>query len=167
MMALALELVPRSKKRVIREMMQLYLYDFTYYLNIELNDKGRFPEYPGLDEFWGRPGRKFPFLIYSGSYIAGFALVDRYVDSSESDYYMTEFFILHKYRRAGVGRWAAQELFSRYPGRWKVTQVHNNTAAQAFWRRVIGEYTSEKYEEVTHPEHGGPSQYFTSFRQPV
>ncbi|MFD1887653.1 GNAT family N-acetyltransferase [Paenibacillus wenxiniae] len=165
-MALALELVPRSKKRIIREMMQFYLYDFTYYLNIELTDKGRFPEYPDLDEFWSRPGRKFPYLIYSGFHIAGFALVDR-LDNGEADYYMTEFFILHKYRRSGVGTWAACELFRRYPGRWKVTQVSNNLAAQTFWRRIIGEYTEEQYVEKLEPDHGGPSQYFNSFRQLV
>ncbi|WP_411342515.1 GNAT family N-acetyltransferase [Paenibacillus sp. WLX1005] len=163
-MALSLELVPRSKKKVIREMMQFYLYDFTYYLNIELNDKGRFPEYPDLDEFWSRPGRKFPYLIYSDYRIAGFALVDRLGTGEAADYYMTEFFVLHKYRRAGVGKWAAHQLFDRYSGRWKVTQVSTNIPAQTFWRRIIGEYTSGNYREQLELDHGGPSQYFDSSR---
>lgn len=163
-MTLSLELVPRSKKKVIREMMQLYLYDFTYYLNIELNEKGRFPEYPDLDEFWSRPGRKFPYLIYSGYHIAGFALVDRLGAGEAADYYMTEFFVLHKYRRAGVGKWAANQLFDHYPGRWKVTQVSTNIPAQTFWRRIIGEYTNDNYREQLELDHGGPSQYFNSNR---
>jgi predicted acetyltransferase len=161
-MRLKLEQVQRSRRRVIREMMQLYLYDFTYYLSIDLDDKGRFPEYPGLNQYWSQPGKKFPFLIYADSYIAGFALVDRLQDPLEGDYYMTEFFILKKYRRTGIGKWAAHQLFDRYRGKWKVTQVQTNRPAQLFWRQVIGEYTKEQYREMIHPEYGNPSQYFNT-----
>lgn len=159
-MRLKLEQVPRSRRRIIREMMQLYLYDFTYYLSIDLDEKGRFPEYPGLNQYWSQPSKKFPFLIYVDSCIAGFALVDRLKDPLEADYYMTEFFVLQKYRRTGVGKWAAHQLFSRYTGTWKVTQVQTNRPAQLFWRQVIGEYTKEHYREVIHPQYGNPSQYF-------
>jgi predicted acetyltransferase len=33
---------------------------------------------------------------------------------------MSEFFVLRKYRRQGIGRTAAVELFERFPGPWRV-----------------------------------------------
>jgi predicted acetyltransferase len=63
-----------------------------------------------------------------------------------------------------VGRAAAVALFNRFPGRWEVAQLEANTAAQAFWRRVIGDYTGGDYTErwVDDDEHRGPAQTFRS-----
>ncbi|OPG95869.1 GNAT family N-acetyltransferase [Chryseobacterium mucoviscidosis] len=160
-MNIKIELVPRERSQVIRHLMQFYLYDFTKYLNIDVDSNGIFPEYPGLDAFWLEEDRKFPFLITSDAAPAGFALVERCEPGSkDNDYYLTEFFVMQKYRRSGVGTRAAYELFERFPGRWKVTQVRNNVIAQAFWRKIIGEYTGGRFREKFHPELGNPSQFF-------
>ena len=50
---------------------------------------------------------------------------------------MAEFFVMRKYRRLGVGRRTAEEIFSRFPGSWTVRQQHTNSAATAFWRSII------------------------------
>ena len=60
---------------------------------------------------------------------------------------MAQFFVLRKYRRRGVGRAAACELFSALPGRWQVGQMPLNLPAQAFWRRVIGACTGGRFVE--------------------
>ncbi|MCZ1267873.1 GNAT family N-acetyltransferase [Paenibacillus tundrae] len=162
-MNIKIELVPRERSQVIRHLMQFYLYDFTKYLNIDVDGNGVFPEYPGLDAFWSEEDRKFPFLITSDEAPAGFALVERCEPGSkDNDYYLTEFFVMQKYRRSGVGTGAAYELFERFPGRWKVTQVRNNVIAQAFWRKIIGEYTGGRFREKFHPELGNPSQFFVT-----
>ncbi|GAK39446.1 hypothetical protein TCA2_1934 [Paenibacillus sp. TCA20] len=160
-MELSLTIVSREESQVIRHLMQFYLYDFTKYLDIDVNSDGVFPEYPNLNEYFIRSD-KFPFLIRSGQVPAGFALVERLSERREGDYYMTEFFVMQKYRRSGVGTWAAQELFRRFPGEWKVSQVRTNVAAQAFWRKVIGTYTDGQFRERFHPESGNPSQHFVT-----
>lgn len=159
-----IELVPRRKQAVIENLMQLYLYDFTKYLDISVNDKGLFPPYPDLDDFWKKRDRKFPFLIKYDGRPAGFALIERVTDDPKADYYMTEFFIMQKYRRSRLGTWAATRLFEHFQGRWKVTQVSINFPAQAFWRKVIEAYTGGNYEEVIESPHNNPSQYFQSKR---
>ncbi|MCG7381164.1 GNAT family N-acetyltransferase [Paenibacillus sp. ACRRY] len=162
-MNMQIELVPRERKQVIRHLMQFYLYDFTKYLNIDVDSDGIFPEYPGLEAFWEEEGLKFAFLITCDGAPAGFALVERFEPGSkDNDYYLTEFFVMQKYRRSGIGTQAAHELFHRFPGRWKVTQVRNNVIAQAFWRKVIGAYTGGRFREKFHPELGNPSQFFVT-----
>ncbi|MEC0239596.1 GNAT family N-acetyltransferase [Paenibacillus dokdonensis] len=157
-----MDLVPARRKQVISGLMQLYLYDFTLFQNLDVNQDGVFPDYPGLDDYWKRGSGKYPFLMTNGNIPAGFALVDRLVDPEEGEFYMTEFFVMQKYRRSGMGSWAARELFDRFQGRWKVTQVKTNAPAQAFWRKVIGTYTDQQFEEKISPIHGHISQYFTS-----
>ena len=49
----------------------------------------------------------------------------------------------------GVGKTVAHELFDRFPGAWQVRQMHGNTPAQAFWRSVVSDYTSNQFEEST------------------
>ncbi|GAB1154125.1 GNAT family N-acetyltransferase [Paenibacillus illinoisensis] len=162
-MNMQIELVPRERSQVIRHLMQFYLYDFTKYLNIDVDSNGIFPEYPGLEAFWEEEGRKFAFLITCDGAPAGFALVERFEPGSkDNDYYLTEFFVMQKYRRSGIGTQAAHELFHRFSGRWKVTQVRNNVIAQAFWRKVIGAYTGGRFREKFHPELGNPSQFFVT-----
>lgn len=75
---------------------------------------------------------RHPYLITAGSRIAGMALVRQGPPHS-----MAEFLVMPRYRRGGVGRFAAQRLFASLPGPWQVRQVAGNAAAVAFWRAVI------------------------------
>jgi predicted acetyltransferase len=50
---------------------------------------------------------------------------------------ISEFFVLRKYRRRGVGTYVARRFFSRFPGRWEVAQLAWNVGARRFWRRLI------------------------------
>ena len=50
---------------------------------------------------------------------------------------MAEFFVMRKYRRRGIGRQAAADVFARFAGPWQVRQQRSNPAATAFWRRAI------------------------------
>lgn len=159
---MSMGLVPAREKHLIHNMMQFYLYDFTQFLDIDLNDQGMFNPYPDLDQYWTQRDRSYAYVIRYQNKPAGFALVDRMENISEADYYLTEFFIMKKYRRYGLGTWASWQLFDRLQGRWKVTQVSSNLPAQAFWRKVLHAYTNGDYKERVDPERGNPSQYFTS-----
>ncbi|WP_054958032.1 GNAT family N-acetyltransferase [Paenibacillus dakarensis] len=159
---MGISLVPARQKKVIENLMQFYLYDFTQFLDIDVTEQGNFAPYPGLDDYWNIREIRFPYLITYHNKPAGFALVDRMDDTSEADFYLSEFFVMKKYRRSGLGTWASHQLFDRLKGRWKVTQVSTNLPAQAFWRKTIGAYTHNQYEERVDLERGNRSQYFRS-----
>ena len=80
--------------------------------------------------------------------LAGFALFRRGTSFPEQDVLgddsgmmITEFFVMRKYLRQGIGKQVTRELFECYPGRWEVTELPQNAAGLAFWRKTIGEYT--------------------------
>lgn len=161
-MELGMELVPKERKQIISRLMQFYLYDFTRYLEIDVDQEGVYPAYPGLEAYWSSGDNKLAYLFKVDGHIAGFALVDRLLRSTEGQFYMCEFFVMQKYRRSGVGTWAAHKLFDMYPGDWKVSQVRANTPARNFWHKVIGEYTNGAFQERFNPQQGNPSQYFST-----
>ena len=57
-------------------------------------------------------------------------------------------FIANRYRRQGIGRQAAFALFGRLQGRWEVGQLPGDSVAQAFWQKVVDEYTRGNFEAV-------------------
>ena len=75
---------------------------------------------------------------------------------------MDDFFVMRKYRRSGVGTMLARYCFERFRGRWEVAEMPQNTAAQSFWRRVVGEYTGGRFQDLNlDNEHWrGPIQTF-------
>jgi predicted acetyltransferase len=64
---------PIEQKHVLRQLMQLYLYDFSEIDGSDVSESGEFP-YRWLDNYWTESERS-PFLVYSDGHIAGFALV--------------------------------------------------------------------------------------------
>lgn len=90
-MELGMELVPRERKQTISKLMQFYLYDFTRYLELDVDQDGIYPSYPGLESFWSSGDNKFAYLFKVDEHIAGFALVERLLRNPEGQFYMTEF----------------------------------------------------------------------------
>jgi predicted acetyltransferase len=143
---------------------QFYAYDFSEITGTDLPESGRFASLTleDLDD----PGYVAYLVRVDGS-PAGFAIVHRgsFFERSDADLTdMDEFFVMRKYRRSGVGAEVAKRLFDLYPGRWEVREVALNVAAQAFWRRVIGEYTGGAYHEriVENERWNGPVQSFVT-----
>lgn len=146
-----------AEKSIVDRLLQLYHYDFTEFVDIKLGADGTYP-YRYLDVYWDpEPGEeRYPFLIRLDGDLAGFAFV-RFLNGH---YLMAEFFVMRPFRRAGVGAVAAAALFQEFPGPWIVHQVPKNLPAQAFWRRVIGDFTSGRFDESTDAD--GVTQRFTS-----
>ena len=78
---------------------------------------------------------------------AGFALVDRAAKVGSDAHWMDQFFVVRKYRGAGVGRHLALRVLGSWPGPWEVGQMAENHVAQAFWRSVVAGCTSGEFEE--------------------
>jgi predicted acetyltransferase len=162
-MRLTVDPATPDERDTVANLLQFYLYDFSEFDPEEpdVDAGGRFG-YPDLDDYWREPGRH-PFLFRVDGRLAGLALVRR-LDrpGREPCWGLVEFFILRHYRRLGLGRQAAISLFDRFPGRWEVGEIHENTGAITFWRRVIAEYTAGRYSEqgTDDPAWRGPIQVF-------
>lgn len=106
---------------------------------------------PDLLARWFADDRSHPLLILKADQPAGFALVVRPQPLPPTqphiDFRMSEFFVLAKHRRLGVGQEAATLIFNRFAGQWEVTEYLRNAGAVGFWRRVISAYTQGKYSE--------------------
>lgn len=148
-MDVAIVPVAYGDKPLLRNLMNLYLYDFSEYTDRDVNEYGCF-EYGYLDHYWTDVEHRQPFLIRVDGQVAGFALVHDYPDLEERPARtIAEFFVLRKHRRRGVGDIAARKVFDLFHGPWEVSEIAANTAAQAFWRRTIDRYTGGKWEERT------------------
>jgi predicted acetyltransferase len=141
----------------VRTLFELYVYDMSEFMDLDVGDDGAFVLPKSLPNYWSTPGenqevrwepewRGHPFLIRVDGKLAGFALVKQ-LSSDPPSFDMGEFFVMRKYRRHRVGARVACSLFDRFCGQWEVREMPANLAAQSFWRRLIAEYTHDKFEE--------------------
>jgi predicted acetyltransferase len=155
--------VAERERDVLRHLVDLYAYDFSDLLGLDVEEDGRFA-FHDLAPYWIDPWRHAFFVRVDGK-LAGFVLVhDRSRLSGAAGVHdMAEFSILRKYRRRGVGERVAMEIFDRFPGAWEIRQQPANTGATAFWRRVVDRYTRGQFREVVWNDDAwkGPVQLFT------
>ncbi len=144
-----IELVPvqESEKSVLRQMVELYEYDLSVYTNEELNQHG-FYGYSYFDYYWNEKNR-YAYFVKCDSLLCGFVLVNDcfYALKEEAAKSISEFFIMKKYRRFGIGKKIVNEIFDLFPGKWEVNQILSNEIACNFWETVISEYTDGDYEK--------------------
>jgi predicted acetyltransferase len=153
-----------DERPILRQMMELYQYDFSEFDGTDLSPVGIF-DYPYLDLYWTEPER-MPFLVRVDGKLAGFLLVARYnyLTGEKDAWVLAEFFIMRKYRRKGLGEFVARNIFDRFPGNWQVSQIPENAQATSFWRKVISRYSAGQFDEIelSNNHWHGPVQTFTS-----
>jgi predicted acetyltransferase len=152
----------RPEERPLLERLgELYLYDFSEFAGWDLGEDGRFDHDGWARGLWADPDHT-ALLLRVGGKPAGFAIVSRHspLAPDRPTWYMAEFFVMRRFRRRGIGALVARAVFGRFPGPWHVLQMKQNVAAQAFWRRTIGELLGHPAEEFT-TSHGNPVQTFT------
>lgn len=161
-MNIAIKPASIEQKSVLRNLLELYAYDFTEFIPEDVDCYGLYG-YKYLDHYWTEEGR-YPMIFYIDGNIAGFVLIRHYYASELNDYIysIAEFFVMKKYRKKGVGKQVAFQIFDMFPGMWEVAEVEENRPAQAFWRKVIHDFTQGDFDEI-HKEGGnGPVQRFCS-----
>src|SRR6185295_8295313 len=111
-----IELLPATKEHepVLANLLELYAYDFSEFLDLKVGDDGRFG-YDRLPLYWTDSNR-FPFLVRANGDLAGFVFVQKGSRVSEADeiWDMAEFFVLRSYRRHGVGMRVAHEVWRKF-----------------------------------------------------
>lgn len=137
----------RKDEAVLERLFQLYQYDFSEIMGGDVEDDGVF-HYISLGDVWD-DDRTHAYIARVDGLLAGVAIViERSHFTGDTDVaYMDEFFVMRKYRRMGVGSAFATRLFDAFPGRWEVAEVAPNTDGAAFWRAVIGTYTTGNFDE--------------------
>jgi predicted acetyltransferase len=137
-----------DERTVLENLVQLYVYDWSELLHFEIGANGRFEDF-SLDAYW-LDNWRHPFLLRVGDNLAGFALIEERskVTGNRGVFDMTEFFVLRKFRRRGVGLAAAFAAFDRFKGPWEIRQREENPVATTFWRRAIGDYTRGNYQDM-------------------
>lgn len=161
-MVLELEPIEASAAPVLTRLMQLYAYDFSEIFDSDINEEGLYRA-PDVQQYFGASGRH-PFFVTVDGRLAGLVIVDEKsrFGHLEEPRDVAEFFVLRRYRRAGVGRTVAERVFSRFPGKWEVRQMMKNVPGTEFWRRVIDRYTMGVFTETIMDDERwrGPVQRF-------
>ncbi len=133
-MSIELSPVAHDHKPVLRELLNLYLYELSDLAPSDPDEHGRF-EYRWLDHYWTEPDRH-AYFIRRDRGTAGFVLINAHTASSAA-HAVAEFFVLRRHRRSGVGSAAASSAFRRFPGTWEVTTDVENIRAGSFWRKTV------------------------------
>jgi predicted acetyltransferase len=145
-----IEVIPAAPEQepILANLLELYAYDFSEFLDVELGADGRFG-YKNLSLYWRDPNRH-PFLVRLDSKLAGFILVKKGSEISGNDtvWDLVEFFVVRRYRRRGIGTAIAHEVWKRFPGQWEVRVMESNHSALHFWEHAIAEFTGEAIHSV-------------------
>ena len=156
-MQVSLKQVPLEEREILANLLEKYEYEFSQYNGNDVNKLGLYGYYD-LDSFWREEGKHAYFIDVDGK-LAGFVMVYNYPETGDpvSDHVIYEFFVMFKYRGAGVGKQAFFQTLDKHRGQWCVGYHPKNTASAHFWPAVISEYTGGKYKTINdNPEHMYP-----------
>lgn len=134
-MDIEVRLASSSERLIVRHLMELYQHDFSEIDGSELDEHGQYG-YFDLDCFWINPAYSAYVFKVSGKW-AGFALVNDEVYVQGNTRAIVEFFIVRKYRSAGIGSHAAQAIFDMKPACWEIRVCIKNTVAEKFWKKLL------------------------------
>jgi len=138
-----LRLDPLSEKNMLafENLSQHYEAEFSSLTRKEPDSSGRYAITSAKKVDWG-------YLCFDATDIpVGFLLCKIYGEIFD----VAEFYVIPTRRRAGVGKWMAQQMFDLHPGRWQVKQISGADRAYDFWMNMISEYTAGKFENTMEP----------------
>ena len=145
-----IEITPvlEEEKTILGNLIELYEYDFSEFENIDVNPLGLYG-YSYLDYYWTEKNR-FSYFIKVDGKLAGFVMVcgHCYVSKDNDTLFMSEFFVMRKYRRSGIGRIAAKEVINLHKGKWELTVHPKNPVAIKFWTAVIKDCVGNNYRMI-------------------
>lgn len=134
----------------LNRMLELYQHDLSDIWDQDMDCHGAY----GYQTDWyfcGRADSKAFVFLVDGKY-AGIALVNTHCRLKENKWWMSQFFVVKKYRARGVGELAARYIFDSIRGKWEVGQLKGNDQGLKFWTRVISRYTSAVYTAQDHSD---------------
>ncbi|RZM75501.1 hypothetical protein C3B51_18620 [Pseudoalteromonas rubra] len=79
-------------------------------------------------------GNVTSYLWYDSETPIGLAAIARH---GESEFEVCEFYVVPRYRKAGLGAQFARTIWDKLPGFWTIKQIAGAEYATQFWRRAI------------------------------
>jgi predicted acetyltransferase len=122
-----------EEKQTIYKLWKPYIDELysSYYKRPASKDEADIYRYPLLDIYW-QEEVMFPYLVFSGKEVAGFALV-----SYDRDYWrINEFYILPEFRRLGIAFDCAAEICRKHPGDWEISYNKHNFPGRSLWQKL-------------------------------
>ena len=139
-MGITLERVKPEKKDTLFRLLQYSLFEESLTDFNEMNDDALF-DYPWFDAYFADPEREAYFIRQCGTQrLLGFSMIRRHEDGRHS---ITEFLVIPKYRRQGVGMQAASACFCLHDGLWEVKPAYGSESARLFWQKAIAQMTEQ------------------------
>jgi predicted acetyltransferase len=158
-MIIKLTRVKSSEEQILRNLLEIYAYELSQYTYIDVNDCGLFEVYKVLyrhihkiRNIYNYDAHGIAYFVKVDNKLAGFVIINNHFDhinhcwSSKEEFYkeryfvIREFFIMHKYRRLGIGTYAVKYIFDKYKGRWSLSYYSKNKRAKIFWNKIINEH---------------------------
>lgn len=140
--------VSLEEKTILSNLSKMYCYEWSQYDKLDVNEQGDYEHEYDLADSWNKENH-YQYFIKVNEILAGFVLIDDDLAMHLNyDYSIAEFFIMHKYRRAGVGRYAAKFVFDMFLEKWEIVHHPHNIMSVEFWASVVDEYTNGKYEII-------------------
>lgn len=149
---ISLVTAPIDKWALLEKMLQLYAYDFSEFTKDDINECGDYGFGRLLRYYWNGKNPD-PFIVKVDDKIAGFVMVKIIEIDGTERHSITEFFILRKYRKSGIGKKVVQMILKKFPGNWYVDVIQSNEPACLFWEKVIGDHTEGKYRRSIDKQH--------------
>lgn len=140
---------------LLRNLLQHYIHDMSEWFEIDTEPDGSYAY--DTASIW-QHGYEV-YLAKVGDSIAGFAIVgsaSKWLNDPNS-HDIHEFFILRRYRKQGIGKQMATQLWNRHPGQWQVRVLEANKPALNFWRKAI----FSPYKEETRQSNQRPWKFLT------
>ncbi|MCI7567105.1 MAG: GNAT family N-acetyltransferase [Treponema sp.] len=109
----------KEDRDTVMNLLEKYLYEFSQWEKTDVNDKGLY----------------------------GYEYLDCYFEE-KTDFCLSEFFIMNKYRRKGYGKEAVFQVLNMHHGKWQLKRHPHNIGSVHFWNNVIAEYTKGNFRLV-------------------
>ena len=148
LMDISLKQAQPKDRKILSNLLEKYSYEFSQYDSRDVNKLGLYG-YQYLDYYWTEQNR-WAYFIYVGKNLAGFVMVNDYseIPGRRTDFVMSEFFVMHKYRRSGAGTQAFFGVLDLHKGSWQLKRHPLNIPSVHFWDKAVSEYTNGKYEVI-------------------
>ena len=132
----------KTNKKIIENLLQLYLSDISTYFPMDMDQKTGKYIYDDINKYFDKDNCDSAYIIKYENKISGFMFIDK----KDDEYVVQEIFILNEYKRKGIGEEVIKRIFDKNRGNWLIKALPCSLPAEKFWTRVVEKYTNGNYE---------------------
>ncbi|WP_076585103.1 GNAT family N-acetyltransferase [Vibrio ostreicida] len=136
--------ITRESRHVLENLFFYYNYDMSEFMGWNPDEQGKFGYNAGmLDPYWESNDHQ-PYFIYVNAELAGFVII-RDDPCDRSTYDIAQFFVVRKYKGQGVGKQTLAHIVKKFPGKWQIRVLLENTGALCFWTSSVSNLVGDNY----------------------